>query len=94
MRLIASGDRPSCFAALSSVIEDLANSMSRRSSLNDQGLRAILAMILSYVCQDKAAERTHVRSTALLVWGRTWGGPGVEMDRSFRELRNKQRGLS
>jgi hypothetical protein len=41
MRLIASGDRPSCFAASSSETEAFASSMSRRSSLNDQGLRAI-----------------------------------------------------
>ena len=94
MRLIASGDRPSCFAAFSNVVEDLASSMSRRSSLNDQGLRAILAMILSYRLQDKAAKRTHVRSAALLGWGRSLGEPGVEMDRSFRKIRNKQRVLS
>lgn len=47
MRLIASGERPRIFAACSSEAEDLANSMSRRSSLNDQGLRAITEMILS-----------------------------------------------
>jgi len=94
MRLIASGDRPSSFAASSSVAEDLASSMSRRSSLNDQGLRAILAMILSHRFQDKAAKRTHVRSAALLGWGRALGKPGIEMDRSFRKLRNKQRVLS
>ncbi|SFP80820.1 hypothetical protein SAMN05216330_110188 [Bradyrhizobium sp. Ghvi] len=75
MRLIASGERPSCFAASSSDVEDLASSMSRRSSLNDQGFRAITEKFLSHRPNDKTAKRTHVRSTALLGWGRAWGSP-------------------
>jgi len=94
MRLMAAGDRPSCFAASSNEIEDLANSISRRSSLNDQGLRAITEIILSHRHNDKAAKRTHVRSAALLGWGRALGEPGAEMDMRLARLRNKQRGLS
>lgn len=56
MRLIASGGRPSCFAASSSEIEDFASSMSRRSSLNDQGLRAIFS-VDPLVHKTKAAKR-------------------------------------
>lgn len=93
MRLIASGDRPSCFAASSSEAEDFASSMSRRSSLNDQGLRAIF-LERSSRNKDKAAKRTHVRSTALLGWDRALGKPGEERDMGFRKLRNKQRVLS
>jgi hypothetical protein len=48
----------------------LASSVNRRSSLNDQGLRAMMRTILSRQHNDKAAKRTHVRSTALLEWGR------------------------
>lgn len=71
MRLIASGDRPSCFAASSNDVEDLASSMSRRSSLNDQGFRAITEMILLHRHNDKAAKRTHVARRLCL------GGAGL-----------------
>ena len=76
MRLIASGERPRIFAACSSEAEDFANSMSRRSSLNDQGLRAITKRS-SRRHNDKAAKRTHIRSTALLGRGRALGEPGA-----------------
>lgn len=71
MRLMASGERPSALAASSSEAEDLANSMSRRSSLNDQGLRAISELILSST-QGQSRQATHDRSAALL-----WVGPGL-----------------
>lgn len=94
MRLIASGDRPSCFAAFSSVVEDLASSMSRRSSLNDQGLRAISAMILLYDV-PRQSRQTGPCSPDGFAWvGSGLGKPDAEMDKSFREHRNKQRILS
>lgn len=74
MRLIAWGDRPSCFAASSSDVEDLASSINRRSSLNDQGLRAISETILSQI-QDKAAKRTHVARRLCLGGAGPWGSP-------------------
>src|SRR6476619_4618676 len=73
MRLIASGERPSSLAASSKETVDLASSIKRRSSLNDQGFRTITKLILSRH-NDKAAKRTPVRSTALLGAG-PWGSP-------------------
>ncbi len=86
MRLTASGDRPSCFAALSNVIEDLANSMSRRSSLNDQGLRAILAMILSYHLSRQSRQADPCSLDGFAWVGRTWGSPvlrWIEVSENF-----------
>ena len=45
--------------------------MSRRSSLNDQGFRAITEMILLHRHNDKAAKRTHVARRLCL------GGAGL-----------------
>src|SRR5438445_13576433 len=71
MRLIASGERPSCFAASSSDVEDLASSMSRRSSLNDQGFRAITEMILSH------RQRQSRQADPCSLDGFAWVGPGL-----------------
>ena len=72
MRLIASGDRPSCFAASSNEAEDLANSISRRSSLNDQGLRAITETILLHT-----STTTKPPSDPCSLDGFAWVGPGL-----------------
>lgn len=93
MRLIASGERPRTFAACSSEAEDLANSMSRRSSLNDQGLRAITEMILSSTQrQSRQADPCSLDGFAWV--GPGLGEPGAEMDKQSLRVRNKQRGLS
>jgi len=93
MRLIASGERPSCFAASSSEAEDLANSISRRSSLNDQGLRAITETILSST--ERQSRQADPRSLDGSAWvGPGLGEPGEEMDMRSADVRNKQRGLS
>jgi hypothetical protein len=93
MRLTASGERPSCFAASSSEIEDLASSISRRSSLNDQGLRAITEIILSSTQrQSRQADPCSLDGFAWV--GPSLGEPGEAMDKRSARLRNKQRGLS
>ena len=94
IRLIASDDRPSCFAASSNETEDLASCINLRSSLNDQGLRAMTETILSHRHHDKAAKRSYVSLAALLGWGPTLGKPGAEMDMRSMRLRNKQWELS
>jgi hypothetical protein len=94
MRLIASGERPSCFAASSSDVEDLASSMSRRSSLNDQGFRAITEKFLSHRHNDKAAKRTHVSLGGFAWVGPGLGEPGAKMDMRLEKARNKQPELS
>lgn len=71
MRLIASGGRPSCFAASSSEVEDLASSINRRSSLNDQGLRTITEIILS------STQRQSRQADPRSLDGFAWVGPGL-----------------
>lgn len=71
MRLIASGERPRAFAACSSEAEDLANSMSRRSSLNDQGLRVISETILS------STQRQSRQADPCSLDGFAWVAPGL-----------------
>jgi len=71
MRLIASGVRPRAFAACSSEAEDLASSMSRRSSLNDQGLRAITEMFLS------STQRQSRQADPCSLDGFAWVGPDL-----------------
>lgn len=93
MRLTAWGDRPSCFAASSSEVQDLASSINRRSSLNDQGLRAMSKLFLSQI-QDKAAKRPMALDGFAWVGPGSWGKPGAKMDMRSVRLRNKQRGLS
>lgn len=75
MRLIASGERPSCLAACSSVNEDLASSMSRRSSLNDQGLRAITETILFTLLEEQSRRADPCSLDGFAGWGRAWGSP-------------------
>ena len=94
MRLIASGERPSSFAATSSDVEDLASSMSRRSSLNDQGFRAITEKFLSHRHKNKAAKRTHVARRLCLGGTGPLGMPSAEMDMRSVKLCNKDRWLS
>ncbi len=94
MRLIASGDRPSCLAACSSVIEDLASSINRRSSLNDQGLRAITETILFTLL-----ERQSRQADPGSLDGFAWVGPGLgearcKSDMRLPKTRNKDRTLS
>ena len=93
MRLIASGDRPSCLAASSSEVEHFASSMSLRSSLNDQGLRAITEKIL-LPTEGQSRQADPFRSTALLGWGRPLGEAGDERNRGSWKLRNQDCGLS